>query len=102
MNSLRVTSAGRSARRVVIWLAVGMLLETVSLASLSLGADSRDDEAPVDFALDVQPIFARSCQMCHGPQKLRGGLRLDERASVLAGGDSGEPAIAPTSRRAAC
>jgi hypothetical protein len=95
MNSLRVTSAGRSARRVVIWLAVGMLLETVSLASLSLGADSRDDEAPVDFALDVQPIFARSCQMCHGPQKLRGGLRLDERASVLAGGDSGEPAIAP-------
>ena len=80
-----------------------MLLGTVSLASLCLGADSRDDEAPVELAQDVQPIFARSCQMCHGPQKHRGGLRLDQRASVLAGGDSGEPAvIRATSRRAAC
>jgi len=46
----------------------------------------------VDFARDVQPIFAKSCVSCHGPEKQRGGLRLDRRADALKGGDSG-PAL---------
>ena len=38
---------------------------------------------------------SRACFKCHGPEKQRGGLRLDSRTSVLKGGDSGEPAIVP-------
>jgi mono/diheme cytochrome c family protein len=48
------------------------------------------DEASVDFARDVQPIFARHCYECHGPKHQEGGLRLDLRARALAGGDAGK------------
>jgi hypothetical protein len=54
------------------------------------------DPAPqpaVDFARDVQPILARSCVGCHGPQKQRGGLRLDTAAGLRQGGDSGPPVV---------
>ncbi|HET6881958.1 MAG TPA: DUF1549 domain-containing protein, partial [Pirellulales bacterium] len=43
----------------------------------------------VDFPQDVYATFERSCLECHGPQRQEGGLRLDVRASALAGGDSG-------------
>jgi cytochrome c553 len=43
----------------------------------------------VDFLTDVRPVLARSCFACHGPDKQRGGLRLDVRAAALMGGDSG-------------
>ena len=49
----------------------------------------------VDFARQVQPILLRACLRCHGPERQKGGLRLDRRESALKGGDSGEPAVAP-------
>jgi mono/diheme cytochrome c family protein len=38
----------------------------------------------VDFARDIQPIFAASCAGCHGEKKQSGGLRLDSKAIALA------------------
>ena len=38
----------------------------------------------VDFVRDVQPIFQKSCVMCHGPQTQMAGLRVDAKQSVLA------------------
>ncbi len=38
----------------------------------------------VDFVRDIQPIFERSCTMCHGSKTQMAGLRLDARQSVLA------------------
>jgi mono/diheme cytochrome c family protein len=43
----------------------------------------------VDYVSDVQPILAKSCYACHGPDKQKGGLRLDIKAAALKGGDSG-------------
>lgn len=43
----------------------------------------------IDFERDVEPIFSRHCYKCHGPEKQKGGLRLDERASAVVGGESG-------------
>jgi mono/diheme cytochrome c family protein len=48
----------------------------------------------VDFARDVRPILTTHCIACHGPDKQRGGLRLDRGADALKGGDSGR-AIVP-------
>jgi mono/diheme cytochrome c family protein len=42
----------------------------------------------IEIARDVQPIFKAHCLSCHGPDKQRGGLRLDTSAA-LTGGDSG-------------
>ncbi len=50
---------------------------------------------PVDFARDVQPLFARHCYSCHGPEKQKGQLRLDRKADALKGGDSHAPDILP-------
>ncbi len=48
------------------------------------------------FEKRVRPVLAEQCYSCHSTQskKLKGGLRLDSRAAILQGGDSG-PAIVP-------
>jgi hypothetical protein len=46
------------------------------------------------FEKEVRPLLSAKCLGCHGSEKQKGGLRLDSRASILAGGDSG-PAIVP-------
>lgn len=55
-----------------------------------------DARGPVDFQLDIQPLFARHCWKCHGPEKRSGGLRLDTRELADAGGDSGKPILSGT------
>jgi mono/diheme cytochrome c family protein len=49
----------------------------------------------IDFARDVQPIFERHCLSCHGVDKQRGGLRLDDKESALKGGENHAPDIRP-------
>lgn len=49
----------------------------------------------VNFAKDVQPIFARSCMSCHGAEKQKSGYRLDSPAAALRGGETYSPAIKP-------
>ena len=49
----------------------------------------------VDFVRDVQPILEAHCHACHGSQVQMGGLRLDNRSSLLKGGKSGAAAIVP-------
>ena len=59
------------------------------------GNPSKPDPADVEFfEKKVRPILAARCQGCHGPDKQKGGLRLDARATVLAGGSTG-PAVVP-------
>ncbi|MFM9058892.1 MAG: PSD1 and planctomycete cytochrome C domain-containing protein [Planctomycetaceae bacterium] len=48
-----------------------------------------------DYARDVQPIFAKHCYSCHGPDDQTSSYRLDVRDVALKGGDSGEAAIVP-------
>ena len=51
--------------------------------------------AKVDFAREVQPILAKRCFSCHGPDKAEGGLRLNKSESALAELESGAHAIVP-------
>jgi mono/diheme cytochrome c family protein len=44
----------------------------------------------VDFVRDIQPILAEHCVRCHGAEKQRGGVRLDDRKAALQGGNAGE------------
>ena len=37
----------------------------------------------------VAPVFAEKCMSCHGPDKSKGGLRLDSKEFILKGGESG-------------
>jgi hypothetical protein len=47
------------------------------------------------FASKVAPIFQAKCYHCHGPEKHKGGYRLDQAETAVKGGNSGKPAIKP-------
>src|SRR5262249_20337881 len=49
----------------------------------------------VDFLVDVQPIFASHCLICHGPDKQESKYRLDQKAVAFKGGELGEAPIVP-------
>ena len=48
----------------------------------------------IDFVKDVQPILTKTCVACHGPEKQRGGLRLDDGVAAMKGGNNG-PVLKP-------
>jgi hypothetical protein len=71
-----------------------LLLAAVAVAAPARGAEGT---AGVEFfESKVRPVLAQHCYGCHSARakKLRGGLRLDSRAALLKGGDSG-PALVP-------
>ena len=48
--------------------------------------------------IDASPaalVLETHCYECHGASQQESGLRLDDRGAVLAGGESGEPALVP-------
>jgi hypothetical protein len=64
----------------------------VVMASVATQAD----EGLEFFEQKIRPVLVDRCFKCHAADspKLKGGLRLDQRAGLLTGGDSG-PAIVP-------
>ena len=50
---------------------------------------------PVDFSRDIQPLLAKRCFSCHGPDGQEGGLRLDRHDTASAELSSGARAIVP-------
>ncbi len=63
------------------------------------GADTLDlpdpVQRPVRYFGDIHPVLVEHCVSCHGPEKQKGGLRLDSREMALLGGSSYGPAIVP-------
>ena len=55
----------------------------------STAATSPAPPGTIDFAKDIQPIISASCYECHGQEKQKAGLRLDDKQSALKGGDTG-------------
>lgn len=50
-------------------------------------------DAGEHFLARVQPLLEARCVSCHGPEKQKGGLRLDSRAAALKGGDTGRSVV---------
>lgn len=68
--------------------AVALLLCLLVLDA-SLAQDS------IDHSREIAPLLDQHCGQCHGPQKQRGGFRVDVKASAFAEADSGERPIVP-------
>ena len=47
----------------------------------------------VDFSHDVVPILRAKCGKCHTGSQRQGGFSLNDRETLLAGGDSGTPGL---------
>src|SRR5882672_6356877 len=57
-------------------------------------AAAAQEPAVEHFEKKVRPVLHASCVPCHGPEKQKGGLRLDSRAGLQKGGDSGAVVVA--------
>src|SRR4030095_16754081 len=66
---------------------------SVALVGVAPGLASAPDSP--GFQKDIAPILAERCVTCHGPEKQKGGYRLDFYAHLLKAGDSGEPPVVP-------
>jgi len=64
------------------------------IAIFAIGLGHVNAAEDVDFNRDVKPILQSRCVACHGPEKQRGGLRLDSATNVIKGGDSGAIVLA--------
>ena len=65
-----------------------------SLASASTPASGLSEPQQL-YVTKIEPILRAKCYACHGPEKQKGKLRLDQPESALKGGSSGTPAIKP-------
>src|SRR5215471_6897966 len=99
MNSF--STSARPRFRLLSGCAIQMLLISDLLLAGSLCAPAADLGAlpapvarPVDFLKDIQPILARSCYSCHGPEKQKADLRWDSKATVFRQGEHG-PLLVP-------
>jgi len=99
-----MTSPISSARRTVwpsfVLLAVSSLMHSPSQgAPPRRGLDTSSLPEPLNrriaYFRDVHPLLAEHCVSCHGPDKQKGGLRLDSREAALQGGEYCGPAIWP-------
>jgi len=79
MRRLKCESPSRAEQaRSIRWLVLGVLAASAG----ALGAAT-------DFNRDIKPIFTEHCYSCHGPEKHKGGLRLNRKPDAFHGGDSG-------------
>jgi mono/diheme cytochrome c family protein len=77
-------------------LALGAAVSVVAGSPLFAASPAPDVAGADYFEKHIRPVLVEHCYECHSAQaeKLKGGLRLDTRAGLLKGGDSG-PAILP-------
>jgi hypothetical protein len=95
MNALNLHSIPVS---LPVWgarlLAVALGWALAGPGSAAEGLSAAVPGRPIDFEKEVWPLLESSCHHCHGPDEQQARLRLDARAVVMAGGNSG-PALVP-------
>jgi hypothetical protein len=78
--------------RLLPWIACFGLLG--GLVASTQAAEPERAAGEEFFEAKVRPLLVEHCYRCHGPEKQKGGLRLDTREGARKGGESG-PAIVP-------
>ncbi|MFN9415587.1 MAG: c-type cytochrome domain-containing protein, partial [Pirellula sp.] len=76
------------------WLvSLGLIVATTCLLDGRFAI--ADSGATVSFSKDIYPILQANCMGCHQPAKTQGGYLMTDFESLLAKGESGNPAIVP-------
>ncbi|WP_165228595.1 PSD1 and planctomycete cytochrome C domain-containing protein [Aquisphaera insulae] len=79
---------------MAVAMALAAVVTTIGISPEVAAAEGPDPEQVKYFETEIRPLLATSCLGCHGAEKQKGGLRLDSKAAIVAGGDSG-PAVVP-------
>ncbi|MGE3316074.1 MAG: DUF1549 domain-containing protein [Planctomycetaceae bacterium] len=80
--------------RALRFLAAALLISALANTDAMLAAETKEpsakpEGAKVEFATQIQPIFAKRCAGCHGPEKQESDLRLDLGSAAKKGGAGG-------------
>ena len=74
-----------------------LLMAGVLTGSLAVGraADLTKEQLKF-FETKIRPVLVNNCYKCHSAaEKVKGGLTVDSKKGLLAGGSSGDPALVP-------
>ncbi len=76
------------------WMLAVLLLLAAATAPFAMA----DEDAERDFTLKVLPLLKEKCLGCHGgdPSDIKGEYSIVDRVHLLAGGESGDPAVVPS------
>lgn len=81
--------AGRVSRRFAACLALPVAVAV--WMGCRGGQEPAAASGPADvYTQQVQPVLSANCYRCHGGMNHRGGLRLDSKAGIMAGGKDGQ------------
>ncbi len=80
--------------RIIIFAALALGLPFAATLADDTPSSKADPALVEFFEGKVRPVLEAHCIQCHGASKQKAGLRLDSRAALLKGGDSGQ-AIEP-------
>ncbi len=72
-----------------LWWLSGLLVAVSSAHAADLDAQ----QAEIFFETRIRPTLAGTCFPCHGGKKISAGLRVDSRAALLKGGESGRALV---------
>ena len=72
----------------------GVLLVAFCFLTVCASGHAIAGDPPV-FGTEIQPILAKHCFVCHGPDEMEAGLRLDRFDQAVATLESGKRAIVP-------
>ena len=72
-----------------------VLLSLCFLFIATQNSASVTGDEPLVYGTEIQPILAKHCVVCHGPDEAEAGLRLDQPDSATRELDSGKTAIIP-------
>lgn len=85
--SVAFSESGNDMQRIFLWVCVACwILNWIVTAN---AAES------ISFSRQIQPILARRCFACHGPEKAESGLQFDRSDRAIARLESGKQAIVP-------
>jgi uncharacterized membrane protein len=71
------------------------IAKVAAAAPVIAAASAGHTAPPVEFTRDIQPLLERSCIACHSGERPKGGFQVTDRASLLKGGNRGEPVVVP-------
>ncbi len=80
-------------RRRLLVVRQGLLVAGLLLAAAARPGRAQESDGDF-FEKNVRPVLVDRCYKCHAVAKPKGGLRVDSREALLAGGGSG-PALVP-------
>ncbi len=72
---------------IAVWLSASLgMAADVDLSKIPAASTKKG----ITYQQDIQPILAKSCYGCHGPEKQKGKLRTDSLEALLKGGEAGK------------